>query len=72
MEQIQPNKDMVRTTDEILAQTRLILIQNQKIIDAICHPAIILTEEDCSKIKFPIRSAEPAEIIYKKDGMRET
>ena len=67
MQQIQPNKDMLKTTDEILSQTRLILQQNQKIIDAICHPAIILTKEDCDKIKFPIKSAEPAEIIYEND-----
>ena len=66
MEQIQPNKDMLKTTDEILAQTRLILQQNQKILDAICFPAIILTKEDCEKIDFPIKSAQANQIIHEK------
>ena len=67
MEQISPNKEMLKTTDEILAQSRLILHQNQKIIDAICHPALILTKEDGAEIKFPIKPLKHADIIYKKD-----
>ncbi len=64
MQLIPPNKDMVKTTDEILAQTRLILQQNLKIIDAICHPAIVISEREGAEVKFII--AKPGQILYEK------
>ena len=64
MQHIQPNKDMVRTTDEILAQNRLILHQNEKIIDAICHPAIIILDREGAEFTFVV--PKPIQIIYEK------
>ena len=64
MQHIQPNKDMLKTTDEILAQNRLILQVNQEIIKAICHPAIIITEREGAEVKFVV--PKPSEIIYEQ------
>jgi len=46
MKIIYPNKDMLKTIDELLAHNRKILEMNSKIVEALCTPAIMLPDKE--------------------------
>ena len=63
MEMVKPDKDMIKTLDEVLAQNRLILEMNKIVTNAMCYPALVVDyETEGRKAGHNIR---PGEVIYK-------
>ncbi|NIP26648.1 MAG: hypothetical protein GWO38_23205 [Phycisphaerae bacterium] len=62
MEVIKPNKETLKTVDQILAINRQILTQNAEILEKALNPAIILPMEDRGRVR--ASQPQPGEIIY--------
>lgn len=62
MEIIKPDKDMIKTLDEVLAQNRKILEMNRIIADSICYPAMVVSADEG---RVQGHNLKPGEVVYK-------